>query len=71
MPVHKFFTALQVPKTEFKILLQYVEALKGNQRQLTVARAQEIINKARRDKDGGSNVDKRMYKRARAVLKFL
>ena len=58
----------QVPKAEFKILLRYMEALKGNQRQLTVARAQRIVSEFQSE---DSTVNNRMHKRALAVLKVL
>lgn len=70
------FPLAQVPKAEFKILLQYMEGLKGNQRQLTVQRAQEVAGKYQRDNEDSehsedSAVNRRMHKRALAVLKVL
>ena len=63
----------QVPKTAFKVLLQYMEGLKGKQRQLAVQRAQEVVGKYQEDTEDaeGSTVNRRMYKRALAVLKVL
>jgi len=34
---------MQVPKLEFKILLKYLEGLQGNQRQVAMERAQEVL----------------------------
>lgn len=58
---------VQVPKVEFKILLRYMEALKGNQRQLTVARAQRIVEQYQR----AESVNKRVNNRALKILKVL
>lgn len=58
---------VQVPKVEFKILLRYMEALKGNQRQMTVARAQGIVEKYQ----SAELVSERMHKRALKILKVL
>lgn len=63
----------QIPKAEFKILLQYMSGLKGNQRQLTADRAREIVSTFQSNdvnsKDVTVNI--RMCKRALAVLKVL
>lgn len=66
----KILYSIQVPKAEFKILLRYMEALKGNQRQLTVARAQQIVEKYR-GIESVRTVDKRVYKRALKILEVL
>ena len=66
----KILYSIQVPKVEFKILLRYMEALKGNQRQLTVARAQQIVEK-HRSIESVRTVDKRVYKRALKILEVL
>lgn len=47
-----------------------MEALKGNQRQLTVARAQQIVEKHQSTESVGT-VNKRVYKRALKVLEVL
>lgn len=63
----------QVPKAEFKVLLRYIEELKGNQRQLAITRAQAILGQ----RDGSSDGDttsrnrRRIHKRARAILRAL
>ena len=62
----------QVPKAEFKVLLRYIKELKGNQRQLTLTRAQTILSQRDGSSDGDTTSrNKRIHKRARAVLRAL
>ena len=64
--------ASQIPKADFKILLRYMEGLKGNQRQVAIVRAQEVAGRldGGRDADSeGSTVSRTVYKRSLAVLK--
>ena len=63
----------QIPKAEFKVLLRYIEELKGNQRQLVITRAQAILSQGGRSSDGDttSRNRSRIHKRARAILRAL
>lgn len=67
--LHNTYDKKKIPKTKFKILLRYLEPLKGNQRQLAIDRAHDILT---HNKDCSSSKSSRMMgKRARAVLKAL
>lgn len=72
------FYCVQIPKAEFKTLLRYIDGLQGNQRQVSVARMQDIVDRYQHTEDVGdksaassSGISKRMYKRAVAILRVL
>ena len=53
------------------MLLRYLEQLKGNQREMAIVRAQDILGQSVEDGVEITSQRRRLHKRARSVLKVL
>lgn len=63
---------LQLDKKNFKLLLQYMEGLKGNQRSRVVEEARQKLEQyEQQEEEVGERVLKYQYKRAVEVLRVL
>lgn len=65
--LNNMYDKKQVGKKDFKLLLKYLEGLKGYQRNKLIQDSQEILNNYEKD----SNINRRQYKRAINILRTL